>query len=186
MNQVVSGDTCAPAEALSSTELLPLVYDELRKLAASRLADEQGTQTLQPTALVHEAFLRLAGPSRQQWQNRGHFFGAAAEAMRRVLVDRARRKLAQKRGARPERLNLDQVDLAIECQPELVLAIHEALEQLGRESAQSAELVKLRFFVGMEYSDAAKVLGISERSAKRQWAFAKAWLYRELSKADAK
>ena len=170
---------------MSSTQLLPLVYDELRRLAAARLADEQGTQTLQPTALVHEAFLRLAGPSGQQWQNRGHFFGAAAEAMRRVLVDRARRKLAQKRGARPERLNLDQVDLAIDSEPELILAVHEALEQLGRENVQSAELVKLRFFVGMEYSEAAGVLGISERSAKRQWAFAKAWLYRELSKGDA-
>lgn len=159
---------------------MPLVYEELRRLAAARLSHEPGTQTLQPTALVHEAFLRLAG-DQQTWDNRGHFFAAAAEAMRRVLVDRARRKLAQKRGARPERLNLDEVDLAVDSEPEMLLAVNEALESLSRENRESAELVKLRFFVGMEYSEAAQILGISERSAKRHWTFAKAWLYRELS-----
>jgi RNA polymerase sigma factor (TIGR02999 family) len=185
MDRVVSGAVSRSAEAGSSVELLPLVYDELRRLAAARLSNEPGTQTLQPTALVHEAFVRMAGCDQQTWDNRGHFFAAAAEAMRRVLVDRARRKLAQKRGVRPERLNLDEVDLAVDSEPEVLLAVHEALEGLSRESPESAELVKLRFFVGLEYSEAAQILGVSERSAKRHWTFAKAWLYRELSRASA-
>ena len=181
MNQLSPSAGALGAETGSSCDILPLVYDELRKLAAARLAHELGTQTLQPTALVHEAFLRLAGMEPQAWENRGHFFAAAAEAMRRVLVDRARKKLAQKRGIRPERLNLDQVDLAIDAAPEVIVAVHEALENLTLQNPDSAELVKLRFFVGLDYSESARVLGISERTAKRHWSFAKAWLFRELS-----
>jgi RNA polymerase sigma factor (TIGR02999 family) len=168
-------------DAKAADELLPLVYEELRKLAAARMAAERDTSTLQPTALVHEAWLRLVGSEQQSWQNRGHFFAAAAEAMRRILIDHARRKHAQKRQAGAQRLDLDNVDLAVEAGEELLLSINEALEKLARQDPQSAQLVKLRFFVGLSYEEAAKALGISERSAKRYWTFARAWLYRELS-----
>ena len=169
----------------AADELLPLVYEELRRLAAARMAVERDTSTLQPTALVHEAWLRLVGSEQQSWQNRGHFFAAAAEAMRRILIDHARRKHAQKRQAGTERLDLDNVDLAVEAGEELLLSINEALEKLARQDPQSAQLVKLRFFVGLSYEEAAKALGISERSAKRYWTFARAWLYRELSGRSA-
>ncbi len=176
-----------PGSGLScgGQELLPLVYDELRKLAAARMADESGTQTLQPTALVHEAWLRLSAPSQPGWRNRAHFFAAAAEAMRRILIDHARRKQALKRGARAEHLDLDRVDVAIEADEAVLLRMDEALQKLAAHDPQSAELVKLRFFVGLCYKEAAEALGISERSAKRYWTFARAWLYRELSRADA-
>jgi RNA polymerase sigma factor (TIGR02999 family) len=164
--------------------LLPLVYEELRKLAAARMASEWDTSTLQPTALVHEAWLRLVGTEQPNWKNRGHFFAAAAEAMRRILIEQARRKLSLKRGARAERLDLDRVDVAIQADEESLLAMNEALEKLVVEDPQSAELVKLRFFVGLNYQEAAQALGISERSAKRCWAFARAWLYRELSQVQ--
>ncbi len=162
-------------------ELLPLVYDELRRLAAARLADESGTSTLQPTALVHEAWLRLANSEDPGWKNRAHFFAAAAEAMRRILIDQARRKQALKRGARATRLDLDRVDIAVEADEETLLVINEALDKLAAQDPQAAELVKLRFFVGLDYAEAADTLGISERTAKRSWTFARAWLYRELS-----
>jgi RNA polymerase sigma factor (TIGR02999 family) len=131
--------------------------------------------------LVHEAWLRLVGSEQSNWKNRGHFFAAAAEAMRRILIEQARRKLSLKRGARAERLDLDRVDVAIQADEESLLAMNDALEKLVVEDPQAAELVKLRFFVGLNYQDAAQALGISERSAKRCWAFARAWLYRELS-----
>jgi RNA polymerase sigma factor (TIGR02999 family) len=175
VNSIQQGD------AKAAEELLPLVYEELRKLAASRLADERDTSTLQPTALVHEVWLRLVGSERRNWCNQRYFFAAASEAMRRILIDRARRKQAVKRGRSPERLDLDNVVLAVEASEELLLSINEALEKLARRDPQSAELVKLRFFVGLSYEEAAKILGISERSAKRSWSFARAWLYRELS-----
>jgi RNA polymerase sigma factor (TIGR02999 family) len=174
-------DRAAEGEAQAAHELLPLVYEELRKLAAARMASEWDTSTLQPTALVHEAWLRLVGTEQPNWKSRGHFFAAAAEAMRRILIDRARRKQSLKRGARAERLDLDRVDVAIQADEKSLLAMNEALEKLEVEDPQSAELVKLRFFVGLNYQEAAQTLGISERSAKRCWAFARAWLYRELS-----
>jgi len=165
----------------AADELLPLVYEELRKLAAARMVNEWQTSTLQPTALVHEAWLRLVGSEQKAWKNRAHFFAAAAEAMRRILIDNARRKHAAKRAAGAVRLDLDQVDVAVQADEESLLSINEALEKLSVQDPQSAELVKLRFFVGLNYEEAAQALGISERSAKRCWTFARAWLYRELS-----
>src|SRR6266850_7027093 len=141
-------DRAAAGEAQAAQELLPLVYTELRKLAAARMADEQGTQTLQPTALVHEAWLRLVGSEKKAWKNRAHFFAAAAEAMRRILIDNARRKHALKRGARTERLDLDRIDVAVEADAESLLLIDDALEKLTVQDPQGAELVKLRFFAG--------------------------------------
>lgn len=169
-------------DAKAAEELLPLVYDELRKLAAIKMASEASDHTLQPTALVHEAWLRLTGEEDQRWDNRAHFFGAAAEAMRRILIDRARRKQSLKRGGQAERLapDLDQVELATQTEPECLLAINDALAKLSAEDSQSAELIKLRFFVGMSNQEAARVLGISERSAKRYWTFARAWLFHEI------
>jgi RNA polymerase sigma factor (TIGR02999 family) len=165
--------------------LLPLVYEELRKLAAARMANEWNTSTLQPTALVHEAWLRLAESDQQAWKNRAHFFAAAAEAMRRILIDHARRKRALKRGAGCGKVDLDRVDIAVESDDETLLLISEALEKLSQQDAQCAELVKLRFFVGMDYQEAADAMGISERTAKRCWTFARAWLYRELQRSLA-
>jgi RNA polymerase sigma factor (TIGR02999 family) len=179
ITQILEARTCGDPKA--AEELLPLVYTELRKLATARMMEERGTSTLQPTALVHEAWLRLAGSAEPRWQNRAHFFSAAAEAMRRILIDHARRKLALKRGARAERIDLDAVDVAVAADDESLLAIDEALQELAASDPQSAELVKLRFFVGLDYTEAAKALGISERTAKRYWVFARAWLYRQLS-----
>jgi RNA polymerase sigma factor (TIGR02999 family) len=167
-------------ETRAAGDLLPLVYEELRKLAAARMAHEWETCTLQPTALVHEAWLRLAGPEQQAWKNREHFFAAAAEAMRRILIDHARRKRALKRRPGSERIDLDRVDLAVQTDEESLLLINDALEKLALQDEQCADLVKLRFFVGLSYPEAARALGISERSAKRYWTFARAWLYREL------
>jgi RNA polymerase sigma factor (TIGR02999 family) len=162
-------------------DLLPLVYNELRQLAAARMAQEWDTSTLQPTALVHEAWLRLSGSGQECWTNRGHFFAAAAEAMRRILIDRARRRNALKRHAGTQRIDLDQIDLAFQADEESLLVVDDALQKLQSQAPQCAELVKLRFFVGMSYEEAAQALGISERSAKRYWTFARAWLYRELN-----
>jgi RNA polymerase sigma factor (TIGR02999 family) len=169
-------------EPRAAEALLPLVYEELRKLAAARMAQESAGQTLQATALVHEAWLRLVGEGDRTWQNRAQFFAAAAEAMRRILIDRARRKHALKRGAGAERIDLDRVDVALEADADTLIRVNEALEKLAAEDAPAAELVKLRFFVGLDYVEAAETLGISERSAKRCWSFARAWLYRELSR----
>ena len=168
-------------EPNSADALLPLVYGELRKLAAARMARESPTSTLQATALVHEAYLRLGGSDEKVWGNRAHYFAAAAEAMRRILIDRARRKHAQKRNARKEPIDLDQVDVAEEANEDTLLSINDAVEKLAREDKQAAQLVKLRFFVGLDYEKAAQVLEISPRTAKRSWTFARAWLYKELS-----
>ncbi len=176
-------DAIGAGDPHAAEKLLPLVYEELRKLAAARMASEWDTSTLQPTALVHEAWLRLVGSEQPNWRNRGHFFAAAAEAMRRILIDRAPRKLSLKRGARAKCLDLDRVDVAIQADDESLLAMNDALEKLVIEDPQSAELVKLRFFVGLNYKEASQALGVSERSAKRRWDFARAWLYRELSQA---
>jgi RNA polymerase sigma factor (TIGR02999 family) len=158
---------------------LPLVYQQLRDLAAARLAQEKPGQTLQATALVHEAFLRLVGDEHvDQWDHRGHFFAAAAEAMRRILVERARRKAATKRGGDMARVELEpDVAVAPEVQEDL-LALDAALDQLAAEYPQQAEIVKLRYFAGLTLPDAAAALGISERTAGRHWAFARAWLRR--------
>jgi RNA polymerase sigma factor (TIGR02999 family) len=164
----------------AADQLLPLVYDELRQLAAQKLAREQPGQTLQPTALVHEAYLRLVGDGEPHWDSRGHFFAAAAEAMRRILVDQARRRTAQKRGGAARRLAWDDQFAVADTQDEDLLALHEALGELEQHDPQGAGLVKLRFFSGLGHQEAAEVLGISRRVADRIWAVAKAWLYRRL------
>jgi RNA polymerase sigma factor (TIGR02999 family) len=176
LQQIESGDSQA------ASRLLPLVYDELRKLAAQKMAREAPGQTLQATALVHEAWLRLGGDEQPAWQNRAHFFAAAAEAMRRILIDNARRKKAARHGGQAERvaLDLDSLELAAGLDDEQLLALHEALERLAAHDAVKAELVKLRFFAGLTMEEAAKVLGLSEPTAKRFWAYARAWLYREI------
>jgi RNA polymerase sigma factor (TIGR02999 family) len=172
-------------EAKAADELLPLVYEELRKLAAAHLAREAPGQTLQPTALVHEAWLKLAGSNHQQWNGRGHFFGAAAEAMRRILVDRARKRNRQRHGGGLQRVDLDleAVDLAATTEDETLLQLNDALERFATESPEKAELIKLRFFAGLTLADAASVLRISPATAKRHWAYARAWLYCELTRA---
>ncbi|HEX5398215.1 MAG TPA: ECF-type sigma factor [Verrucomicrobiae bacterium] len=167
----------------AAEKLLPLVYDELRRLAAFKMAGEADGQTLQPTALVHEAWIRLAGSTRQQWQNRRHFVGAAAEAMRRILIDRARSKHRPRHGHGLQRLNLDDVDLAATADDDALLRVNEALLALEREAPDRAELVKLRYFAGLSIAEAAEMLGISPATAKRQWTFARAWLYRVLQKS---
>jgi RNA polymerase sigma factor (TIGR02999 family) len=165
----------------ASEQLLPLVYEELRQLAAQKMALESPGHTLQPTALVHEAWLRLVKqPQPQCWDHRGHFFAAAAEAMRRILVENARRKARQKRGGKWDRVDLEDVQLAVDSDPALLLSINEALEKLAREHAEKAELVKLRFFAGLSLPDAARALRLSLTTAKRYWTFARAWLYSEL------
>jgi RNA polymerase sigma factor (TIGR02999 family) len=174
-------DTHSPNDPSTAQELLPLVYNELRNLAAAQMAGERVPSTLQPTALVHEAWLRLTGSDHRPWRNRAHFFAAAAEAMRRILIDRARQKHALKRGAGAEHIDLDRVDVAVAADEDSLLRINEALEKLAVQDPQSAQLVKLRFYVGLSYEETAQALGISERSAKRCWTFARAWLYRELS-----
>jgi len=181
LSQIESGDSSA------AEKLLPLVYDELRKLAAVRLAQEKPGQTLQATALVHEAYVRLIGtPNGDQWDHRGHFFAAAAEAMRRILVDRARRKAAARHGGEFARIELDP-DLAAapEIQEDLV-ALDDALNRLAVEYPLQAELVKLRYFGGLTLPDAAAALGLSERTAGRHWAFARAWLRRAVEGSGEK
>lgn len=173
-------DRTGNGERAASEELLPLVYDELRKLAAARLAQESAGQTLQPTALVHEAWLRLIGDDDTCWNSRGHFFGAAAEAMRRILVDIARRKQSVRHGGDQQRMPWTGLDLSATDRSETILAVSEALESLAAEDPVCADLVKLRFFAGFSNTEAAQMLGMSERTAKRTWAYARARLYEEL------
>ncbi len=164
----------------AAEDLLPLVYDELRRLAAAKMANEPPGQTLQPTALVHEAWLRLSQESRTTWKNREQFYAMAAEVMRRILVDRARRRRSRKHGGDLERVDLDAVELPVPADDALVLDVHEALEQLTAEDPEKAAVVKLRFFVGLENSEVAALLGVSEKTVQRHWAFAKAWLFRAM------
>ncbi len=171
----------AAAEPKSASDLLPLVYEELRRLANHKLANEAPGQTLQPTALVHEAWLRLIGPANVRFEGRAHFFAAAAEAMRRILIENARRKHRLKRGGHQERVSLEELQLATESDPATLLSLDEALEKLGREHPEKAALVKLRFFTGLSLPDAAQALGLSQTTAKRHWTFARAWLYGELA-----
>jgi RNA polymerase sigma factor (TIGR02999 family) len=189
---VVSEILCAveKGDPRAAEQLLPLVYDELRRLAAVKLAEEGPGQTLQATALVHEAYVRLVGNKEgksapgQDWDSRRHFFAAAAEAMRRILIDRARDKHRIKRGGGWKRLRLEQIDLPVQEPPAELLDLDEALEKLAREDPLCASLVKFRFFAGLTLAEAAAALGIAPRSADRIWAFARAWLYDELRKGD--
>jgi RNA polymerase sigma factor (TIGR02999 family) len=167
----------------AAEELLPLVYAELRRLAAHKMAQEKPGQTLQPTALVHEAWLRLAGSNQQQWRGRDHFFSAAAEAMRRILVDNARRKQRVRHGGGLQREEIESIDLPIAAEPEKCLQVNEYLEQLAMEDPVKAEVVKLRVFVGLSVSEIASVLNCSEKTVQRHWTFAKAWLSRALKSA---
>jgi RNA polymerase sigma factor (TIGR02999 family) len=165
----------------AADELLPLVYDELRQLAAQRLAQEKPRQTLQATALVHEAYLRLVdGERAQHWNSRGHFFAAAAEAMRRILVEEARRKLRLRHGGALQRRDLEALDLACPQTPDELVAVSEALDRLAATNSRAAELVKLRFFAGLTNEQAAAALGVSPRKANQIWAYARAWLLESL------
>jgi RNA polymerase sigma factor (TIGR02999 family) len=169
----------------ASDRLLPLVYDELRRLAALKLAQEKPGQTLQPTALLHEAYLRLVGKKvGPHWDNCGHFFAAAAEAMRRILVENARRKRRLKWGGNRQRVDLDEIQLVTEEPSEDLVSLSEALELLAKEDAQKAELVKLRFFAGLSIEESASCLGISRATAIRWWTYAKAWLYDQIKTAS--
>ena len=166
----------------AADKLLPLVYEELRKLAAHRMANEAAGHTLQPTALVHEAWIRLVGKENPKFENRAHFFAAAAEAMRRILIDKARRKRAIRHGGGHERVDLDKAELAFTVDDEQLLAVNEAIDKLAAQNKLEAELVKLRYFVGMTLEEAADVLGVYCRTADNYWAHARAWLFRELKR----
>jgi RNA polymerase sigma factor (TIGR02999 family) len=169
-------------EPKAADELLSLVYEDLRRLAAHRMANEAAGHTLQPTALVHEAWLRLVGSDgHAQFQNRAHFFAAAAEAMRRILIDRARRKHAARHGGSQQRVDIQELDLASPAEDDQLLAVNDALDKLAVEHKVEAELVKLRYFVGMTNEEAAGALGISQRMAKYYWTHSRAWLYREIT-----
>jgi len=168
-------------EAHNSAELLPVVYDELRRLAAHKLSQERPGQTLQATALVHEAWLRLAGADGQEWEGRKHFFAAAAEAMRRILIENARRKQRQKHGGGGERVDIEQIQLAEPLPSNDLLALDEALTELAQRDPPAAELVQLRFFAGLTQQQAADLLGISPRTAARTWAYARAWLFQQIA-----
>jgi RNA polymerase sigma factor (TIGR02999 family) len=175
LERVEQGDPKAAAE------LLPLVYDELRRLAAQKMARESAGHTLQPTALVHEAWMRLGGDEAPSFQNRAHFFGAAAEAMRRILIEHARRRLAAKRGAGVEAVDLEGLEISSPvADDDQLLAVNEALEKLAALDERKAELVKLRYFVGMNFEEAAAALGIAVPTAKQWWAYARAWLTVEM------
>jgi len=160
-------------EPHSAERLLPLVYDELRKVAAHKLSFLPPGQTLQPTALVHEAYLRLAGGEKEQWQNRRHFFAAAAEAMRHILIDRARRRLRLRHGGNAEKIGLDGLEIAAPAKDEVLLQLNDALDELQSVSPERAEIVKLRFFGGFGESEIASLLHMSERSVQRHWSCAK-------------
>jgi len=179
LNAIESGD------AKAADQLLPLVYQELRRLAASKMANESAGQTLQPTALVHEAWLRLVGNEAPTFQNRAHFFGAAAEAMRRILIERARRRQAIRHGGGQQRVDLEQVELPFGGDDDQLLVVNEALEQLATAHPTEAEVVKLRYFVGLTHDEIADALGISVRTVKYYWAHARAWLFQEITGAEA-
>ena len=168
----------------SSKRLLPMVYEELRKLAHARMLKEQANHTLQATALVHEAWLRLAGSEEQEWDNRGHFFAAAAEAMRRVLIDRARSKGAEKHGGGWERVGIELIEQAGDAPDDVLLQVNEAVDALSEEDPEAAKFVKLRFFAGLTVEEASLALGISERVGYRYWRFARIWLLEFLQKED--
>jgi RNA polymerase sigma factor (TIGR02999 family) len=175
LERIEAGDTEA------AQELLPVVYDELRRLAAHKMAHEAAGQTLQPTALVHEAWLRLAGQIGRRFRDRRHFFNAAAEAMRRILIDRARRRQSARHGGGQERLDADELALVAPESDERLLAVHDALDRLAAEDRVKAEVVKLKFFVGLSDREVAEALDLSLRTVERHWAYAKAWLFRQIT-----
>ena len=181
INDVTQILDALPGDPKAAELLLPLVYSELRKLAAHKMAHEAPGQTLQPTALVHEAWLRLAGGQNPKWDGRAHFFAAAAEAMRRILIDNARRKRAARHGGGQQRLDINEVQIATLDKDDEMLAINEALDKFAVQDKPKAELVKLRYFVGLTLEQAAEILGISLPMAKRHWTYARAWLLREIS-----
>ena len=168
----------------ATEELFSLVYDELRRMAAAKMVHEGAGQTLQPTALVHEAWLRLGGDGQPNWENRAHFFSAASEAMRRILIDRARRKGRLRRGGEWQRLDIEHVTVACDDGDDIVLAVHEALDKLAKQDPLKADIVKLRYFVGMNHQEIAEALGTAEPTVRRHWAFARSWLYAELKSAS--
>jgi RNA polymerase sigma factor (TIGR02999 family) len=170
LDRVRQGDSAA------ADELLPLIYDDLRKIAAAKMARENPGHTLQPTALVHEAWLRLGADDQPNWQNRAHFFAAAGEAMRRILIDKARRRKRLRHGGGQQHVDFDGVEIAAPEDDERLLAVHDYLDKLAQESAIAADVVKLRFFVGLTDRETAEALGVSERTVERHWAYAKVWL----------
>jgi len=174
LNAAQAGDPKA------TEELLPLVYDELRRLAGYKMSGESSAHTLQATALVHEAWMRLVGGNQGGWENRAHFFAAAAESMRRILVEHARRKMSQKRGGGAAHTELDESSIVMTAPPDELLAVNEALDKLAKEDPAAAELVKLRYFVGMTMDEAASAMGLAKRTAEGIWTYAKAWLGREI------
>jgi RNA polymerase sigma factor (TIGR02999 family) len=168
-------------EEKAAERLLPLVYDQLRHLAAARMAHEAAGHTLQPTALVHEAWLRLGGDRQPEWKNRAQFFAAAAEAMRRILIDSARRRLSQRRGGRHEHVNIDDIEVTDTADDARVIRVDDALKKFAVDEPEKAELVKLRYFVGLTLEEAAEALNIAEPTARRWWAYSRAWLLKEMS-----
>jgi RNA polymerase sigma factor (TIGR02999 family) len=183
MNGDVTQLLCAidAGDPKAAEQLLPLVYEELRRLAAHKMAGERAGHTLQATALVHEAYLRLVKESQQQWQNRSQFIAVAAETMRRILVDHARRRQSQKRGGDFQRTEVDFLELPVAGDDALVLKVHEALNELAEEDPVKAEVVKLKFFVGLTSEEIASVLDLNEKTVRRHWSFAKAWLFQNMS-----
>ena len=171
-------------DAQAANKLLPLVYEELRRLATHKMSQQPPGQTLQPTALVHEAWLKLADSGKHQWESRKHFFAAAAEAMRQILIDRARKRQRLRHGGGQERVDLDDVEVAAPGDPDTILALNEALEELGQADPTKAQVVKLKFFVGLSERETAEVLGVSERTVERHWAYAQAWLFERISSDD--
>jgi RNA polymerase sigma factor (TIGR02999 family) len=173
-------EAMSQGDSHSAEELLPLVYGELRRLAAARMVQEASGHTLQPTALVHEAWLRLIDNGKRTWQNRAHFFGAAAEAMRRILIERARRKSRLKRGGGRSVLDIAELEIAEILPDDKVLLVDEALERLTQENPEIARVVMLKFFGGLTNEEAAEIMGVTERTIRRQWTFAKAWLFQDI------
>jgi len=174
LEAIGKGDTKAPAA------LLELVYDELRRLAASKMSRQTPGQTLQATALVHEAWLRLVGDQTRRFEDRTHFFAAAAEAMRHILIDRARRRVRMRHGQNPEKVPLEDLEIAAPARDEVLLQLNDALDELGKQSPEQAEIVKLRFFGGFTEQEIAELLDLSERSVQREWSYAKAWLFERI------
>ena len=179
ITHLLEAANCGDRQA--AADLLPLVYNELRQLAAARLANEVPGHTLQSTALVHEAYLRLVGGEQADWEGRGHFFAAAAEAMRRILIDRARHKATAKQGGDRRRIDIEQVSVTNNGQEAELLALDAALTEFERHDPQAARLVKLRYFAGLSHQQAAEAIGVTRRAADRLWVLAKAWLYQRLS-----
>jgi len=178
LNAIEQGD------AQAADKLLPLVYEELRRLAAQKMSHERPGHTLEATALVHEAYIRLVGAEAQNFSGRTHFFAAAAEAMRRILIENARRKQRYKHGADHHRVDLEDSEIAIEGPSTDLLALDEALTKLAEEDREVADLVKMRYFAGLSFEQSATILGVSRRTADRYWAYARAWLYQEITKAE--